>query len=150
MNDELTKLKKIANHLHVSKTGVSMNYQEGDVVQLERGHVVKIALPYQFAGYGIGNFEKLASQVVIIGDTYYYLDTSFLIGKWIITLIGKTAGGYGHGPGDYYPPVAICNLRSIKHENLKCSFYPFGEYGSYKNNPPIKVVGKAKATWNIE
>lgn len=127
-----------------------MEYQEGDVVRLEKGNVVYIDLPRQFAGYGIGNFEKLINHPVVVGDTYYYLDTSFLIGEWIITRIGKTGGSYGHGPGDYWAPKTFCNLQSTEYEHLKCFFYPFDGNRIVKNTIPIKVVGKAHATWSID
>ena len=127
-----------------------MNYQEGDVVQFEKGNVVYVDLPRQFGGYGIGNFEKLTNKPVVIGDTYYYLDTSFLIGKWIITRIEKTSGSYGHGPGDYYPPETFCKLQSIEHEDLKCTFYPYDANRIVKNTIPVKVIGKAHATWSVD
>jgi hypothetical protein len=133
-----------------------MLLQEGDIVLLETGHEVYATIPKHFAYANcVGDFD-LCREKITIGKTEVNngLDTRFMTGKWIVYKTTPDGGGTGHGPGDVYPDghhvFCIRAEQNPINYKMKIDFYQTGSFTAMIEEGKIKIVGKAKATWEIE
>ena len=125
--------------------------KEGDIFNLEAGHVVYLYIPDHFIfGNTIGVFDKLSKTKVKVGSSKPF-DLSFLVGEYLVTKAYMDGGGTAQG-NDQYPDgwhVTCKKLppkkKVVDYDNIECSFYQSGSFTAM--NPDIKATGRAKATW---
>ena len=136
-----------------------MLLKEGDVVLLKRGHEVYTDIPRHFIYENHeGDFTPDRHEVKIgVLNFNMGLDTTFMIGKWIVY---KTSydGGSSHlgmnGHTEDYPDghhVFIKRVVKSKYSYvMEADFYQTGCFTAIIEEDKIKVIGKAEATWKIK
>jgi hypothetical protein len=123
--------------------------KEGDIVLLMKGHQVYTKLPRHFVYRERGNFDKSSRDVVEIGEDYSGLDTSFLIGKYIVVKTSMDGGtGPNALPGQDYPDGHHVYCQHADYPDLQVDFYQSGCFTATIKD--IKPVGRAKAVWTVE
>ena len=111
--------------------------QEGDVIELERGHDVYADVPEHFVyANRKGVFDKLTHHEVNIGG-----DFAHLAGRYVVYKISRDGGGTGMGSHDVYPDGhhVFCERLS---DGVRVDFYQTGAFTAMIEN--IEPVGKAE------
>jgi hypothetical protein len=129
--------------------------KEGDIILLQQGHTVYTEIPNHFIySNRVGDFKNCSLTEVKIGELNFKgIDTSFLIGKYIVVKTTNTGGGVcGHGTNDYYPNGhhVICEKitdKTTSKDSIKVSFYQTGCFTAMIKD--IKPIGRATCKWTV-
>jgi len=132
-----------------------MFLKEGDVIKLKEGYTVGVMIPEHFVFSNKKGCWRLSYEFVTIGDprTSGGLDTSYLVGKYIVVRTALDGGGTGHGPGDAYPDGhhVYCERVSVDGESkIEVDFYQSGSFVHLIKEYEISPIGKAKKRWVVE
>ena len=123
--------------------------KEGDIILLMKGHRIYTMLPQHFVfSNKRGNFGELSQDVVEIGEDFHGLNTTFLIGKYVVTKTTHDGGGTGHGPGDIYPDGHHVFCQHVDHPDVQVDFYQTGAFTATIKD--IEPVGRAEAVWTVK
>ena len=129
--------------------------EEGDVIELTKGHSVYYEVPEHFVySNGIGSFKAMATATVKIGsflnsEVDSGMDTSFLCGKYIVTKTCMDGGGVVMGH-DIYPNGHHVWCENSDYPRIKVNFYQSGCFTAVISPKNIQPSGKATISWKIK
>lgn len=130
--------------------------KEGDIIELEKGHKIYAKLPKAFICDN-GDFDfSLHTGEVKLGIMQRGLDTSILLGEYIVVKTVYGGGGTAMGPHDVYPDghkVYAKKLTDGRYgtpliSEFEVSFYQSGCFTCMIQD--IKPIRRAKIEWNIK
>ncbi|MGD9697525.1 hypothetical protein [Acinetobacter sp.] len=109
--------------------------KEGDIIELQMGHVVYADVPEHFV-YSTrkGSFKMIHIDIIID------IDLDYLVGKYVVYKTVSDGGGTGHGPHDVYPNGYHVYCEKYDDTKVKVDFYQSGDFEAMIKD--IKPVGK--------
>lgn len=114
--------------------------QEGDIIELQEGHMVYATVPEHFLyANRKGSFKPAKGEVVIRGELAY------LAGRYVVYKTSYDGGGTGHGPHDVYPDGHHVFAERLDDTSVKVDFYQSGSFTAML--PGLQAVGRAVRKW---
>jgi hypothetical protein len=116
--------------------------KEGDVIEIEDGHVIYANVPVHFLYENKKGVFISGHGVVNVGG-----ELSYLAGKYIVVKTTMDGGGSGHGFNDSYPDGHHVFCKKVD-DKIEIDFYQSGCFSAMIKD--IEPIGKAKLTWAVE
>lgn len=129
-----------------------MRLEEGNVIEIKKGHKIRTEIPEHFVCQdqdSEGEFKKLYSELVTVGEPYNGLDTDFYQGKYVVYKTTFDGGGRSHN--DIYPDEHHVWCQKVVGRygpEIKMDFYQPKRMPTVMND--IKPCGAADIQFTIK
>ena len=114
--------------------------EEGDIIELEKGHKVYADVPEHFLYSNKRGSFSLAHGLIILNE-----EVDYLCGEYVVYKTSFDGGGTGMGPHDIFPNGHHVYCEKLKDPLIRVDFYQSGCFTAM--NEHIKPIRKATRHW---